>query len=259
MGTAAVALLLALGAPAQAGSVVTHSGSADPEAEGWTGIGNVDVEGWAEGVDDGGTAAWRIADTSTGNDQYAYYSYALSGEDLSGAWTATARARVEHTELDTTFKGVNFACSFAVADGSDLWRVDLLGSGSGPPDSDYGVWHWDSSTTPGQLVQLVSMNAGAGYHYFQLIYPGEGTSVDLYVDGIHAGEISADQAESSTQMSVAFGSANFWDEGTSYWNEVSFETGQHPVEPIPEPFSVATVAMAVCGLRVYYRRKRRAA
>jgi hypothetical protein len=31
------------------------------------------------------------------------------------------------------------------------------------------------------------------------------------------------------------------------------------IEPIPEPFSVATLAMAVCGLKIYYRRKRRTA
>ena len=244
-GFGALAAAMALLAPVHAATVAAHSGNANPLTEGWSrfpGDGSS-----SEGpVDDAGTPAWSISDSSTAGGSYLWYYETLpAAQDTlasSRGWTLDATLRVTApgaAPLGSTFIGfgtghTQYGLLIAASAAGDM-TLTAIDEGAGRDD-------WPSATIVG---------GATGYHDYRLVYDPASTSVDVFFDG--ALRIS-DWTSGPTNFLVG----PQWGMGASgYTGEADFASLR--VAVVPEPGTLALMLAALAGMMGASRARRRSA
>lgn len=246
-------LALGLAAPlANAAMIVSHSADANPmlESPAW-GAGGIlpgsPATGMAVlGVNDSGTKAWQITDTSpTDCLYYAYSSPSLVAAATTGSWTATAKMRVASNNSSH-----NYSASLYIFDGTYDVVLSLVGTAANEKDN--GLWYSSKDGTP---VQVYGFDTATAYHNYQFIYNAEQTDrYTVYIDGNNVGFIPRSNIPVFvTTPLIGFGAISGPGQGSSDWNKVMFETGQVmapfvPLPGAPEPASLGLLGLGVLGL-----------
>jgi hypothetical protein len=204
--------------------LMQHSGATDPINEGWVGTsgagpGSLPAGDVATGsIDDNGTAAWFVDDSSTRPYGMYLYYHEMDNSDvvdgLNRGWSMDVTLRVVDIP-DTVDASVLSAVSYnnhifslsfgSQADGDPIVR---LGRAGGP--------------------EYVLEGAGDGYHNYSLRYDPEHHNADLFVDGI---EVLSDFEGTSYSLSVSrlmWGSLSSFDTGHGNFSDVTFAIGTHP-------------------------------
>ncbi|HOW71890.1 MAG TPA: hypothetical protein PKY77_14920 [Phycisphaerae bacterium] len=217
-----VALWACLGASAicPAAVVMSHVGSSDPAAEGWT-FNDYTLVGGTVSPGDDSEPFWRIQANAAAAQRYLYDLASADVADPDG-WTYTVRVKVNAANMV-------FEASFGVIEGGDWWNLHLV---VGAPEQT-GVWVIDGNAAP--FERLSSVDPSAAYHTYQTVYDpsanGGAGGVTFYLDGISIGTRARGQGyQVPGMLRLDFGDNDRGDAPSdSQWSLVRFETGQHPL------------------------------
>lgn len=232
-----------------AGTVIEHSGSTDPQTEGWNlvslddGPGSIIVSGGLDPIDNS-TEHWSI---STSNQSRADYHGLLSTTDISTSdgWTAVARLRAELNPAPFPND-----VRLEVDDGQSRWQLVFVTSGL---TNSPGIFLNSPSST--SLVASVP-DLSSAYTTVRLALrrgsaadlPTSGLNSDDVVDVLYQGNVIGTFGRSdsfpSDGAAIRFGdNASIGSQSAqSRWNYVAFNTGYQ----IPEP-TTAFLAMLAFG------------
>ena len=210
-------------------SIIGHSGSSDPASQGFAADGEL---GNGSGVDDNGTAAWRI-DTGPAA-QELMYNYALTNQQIADANTNGYHLRTK-VRIDSANKSLDSDVMGLWAQvGDNWWLVRFTTDGDKNP-----TVHVHNNSDSHAV-------SGDGYHLYELRVDPGGSSADLFVDGSEAlsGLNSADNPGSVLRFGDGSGSAT----GTiSYYNQVQMQI-------VPEPTAITLLLLGLGSLVTLRRR-----
>jgi len=207
----------------QAAIVMQHSGSTDPFSEGWvhtTGEGAVTPAGdvTTGAVDDNGTAAWFVDDSSTRRHGMYMYLHNMDSVDvvdgLNKGWSMDVALRV--VDIPDT---VGFSVMSAVSYNNRIFSLSFGSQADGDPILRLGY-----AGGPEYVLE----GTGGGCHNYSLIYDPEQHNADLFVDGI---EVVSDYAGTAYSLSVnrlMWGSGSSADTGHGNFSAVTFAIGTYP-------------------------------
>lgn len=247
-------LALGLAAPLANAAIIiaSHSADTNPMLEGWGAggvlLGSAGVGITALSVNDSGTKAWQITDTSS-TDCLVYY-YMSSGltaaaADPKGSWTETAKMRVASND-----SAANYSAAMYIFDGTHDVALTFVGTAANSNDN--GLWYCSKNGTP---VLIHGFDTATAYHNYQFVYNSDQSDrYTVYIDGNNVGFIPKDNVPlyASTPL-IGFGALSGPGKGSSDWNSVTFETGQVlapfvPLPGVPEPASLGLLGVAALGL-----------
>jgi hypothetical protein len=163
--------------------VASHAGDTDPTTEGWTtfGPGSAVVVG---AVNDGGTLAWMVNDTSTATNTHLFYRQPLTSSQASDAdtngWILSTTLRV----LSSTRPQDSFSPSIYYYDGTTNWTV-----GFNVVSGDTVVQLVDGYNNFGNSVETTlgptyTIPGNSSYNRFELRFDPVSSTADLFVNGV---------------------------------------------------------------------------
>lgn len=233
-----LALILGLGASAQAVVVLNHTGTNDPDTEGWSGF-NTGLAGNVVAGDTDEEAHWGVfRAASNGATGYSGNVAAASFTDPSG-WTATWRVKaIETADL--------LGVALAVADGQDNWMFVLA-------DGDEGLANGIHQFQDGSgTAQISSIDPTDGYHWYQMLYNPGTDDVSAYIDGSFVTTLTRASAPNLALERIQFGGLQSGiGEADAHYAFAQLETGHRIV---PEPASFALIGIG--GLMLLKRRRK---
>lgn len=210
-----LALLLMSSLPVPAWELAQqHHGTNNPAAESW----NVGTSGSVatQGINDGGTPAWRMEDTGGG-----YLRYTMPGLDPDAyekAWRngtrITARLRLP-VAGDAVDEGCFLFTSVRLSDSEFLGFTVYFGTDAA---TNLLVYPYGEETV---------YTATPGYHDVVLQHIGGGTSMAVWVDGIKIAT-NVPPATTGPGSICSFGTLDDAT-GVTHWNSVRFEVDDRPV------------------------------
>ena len=212
-------------------TAISHTGSTNPAGEGWI-LKKVSDARWTEstGVDDGGTAAWYVSDTTADplSIQQAEYYEGAESIDLSGVATEgfgmTATLRADDSVANGFDERVALTPAIQIAiEDVQVWC--LLGIGL----DENGDTTYSLKGGYPYSAEMTGTITGSGYHDYELYYDPESDSIDFWVDG----EVEVtDYIATTTEAQAAelgdliqWGSFDALGVGGGYWADVAFEVG----------------------------------
>jgi hypothetical protein len=156
-----------------------HLGAADPASEAWLPYNGAAGVAFNGAIDDAGTPAWNVTDTSTASGSRAGWVRSLTAEQLveaaSGGSKMSGRLRVVNSG-DAPDGAVELSAFLNDKKGFVLW----LGSDAqGNPI----VGELAGTAAAGLSVGRTATLVGGGYHDYEIVYDANDASVDVYADG----------------------------------------------------------------------------
>ncbi len=155
-----------------------HSGSNNPTTEGWThnyGSGGGTTSG---AINDGGTAAWYVDDTSVSIHTWESYTQTVNSAQIADAslygWVLTANLR-----MISGTTGVHNSMHVLYRNGTTDWAMSFNTDSDGDPIIQFGDPYY------GTLFGSYTIEGGEGAnHTYSLVYDSVDESADLFVNGI---------------------------------------------------------------------------
>ncbi len=229
---------------------ITHSGSVNPQLEGWRAI---DIVASTQNeftlprpgvgpITDGNVDAWQI-DNPAGNtsDTSAYWATGLGGGNILNGnyWQFAAKAKAlpsdnstDNSRLNSAFRIMAFSRNYYGTQLGNYWMVTLQDI-----ESDGTRVRID-----GQTGNAVDVMVSDGYHWYDLIYD-PATGADFYIDGQLVQSNIAYTGTAPIGNRVEFGDLQQVNDGFGggNWASVYFAyDDDEPFSPIgvPEPASL---------------------
>jgi hypothetical protein len=207
--------------------VFQHSGSTDPVSEGWlpsSNLGSPVGDITAGPINDSGTQAWYVDDSSTAIGSTLFYGQSPTenqiNEAKSSGWVLSIQLRVVDApdSPDTSvfaayrYDNTDYHLAFgAEADGDPIVRLLTASNDTG--------------------IDYTLQNSGGGYHLYQLVYDPVASSADLFVDGVE--RLSDYTGYSlSTSPVVLWGGGASTSTGHGNYNSVQLDVIPEPASPI---------------------------
>jgi hypothetical protein len=246
LGVAAVSALSI--APATDASIVAqHEGSSDPLIEGWTTWGpgfSVSVGG----INDGGTPAWMVNDSSTAVNTFLFYRRPLTLAEATDAaaigWNLSTTIRVP----SSTRPEDSFSPAVHYYDGATNWTMGFnVDSGNTVVQLVNGYSNFANSveTTLGPKYTLTGNSI---YNKFELRFDPLSSTADLFINGVerisnYAGITDGNLFGPPGARHVQWGALSQTDSGHGNFNAVSFEINSAVV---PECTSLVIWSLLTC-------------
>ncbi|MDC0936775.1 hypothetical protein OAS39_10855 [Pirellulales bacterium] len=201
---------------------IRHVGDNDPLSEGWFDFqGDVPIANNGP-VDDAGTAAWNIHDSSTAGGSREAYTRSLTADQLAQAgaegWSFRGNLRV--LDVNESPQG---AIELSVFLDSDVGYILWFGAdAAGNPI----VGEFSGSASSGLAVGRTAVLDDAGYHDFEMAYdPGE-QSVDVFADGrLIINNMAPADLEGNVLNRILWGSNHSSGTGNANYALVNFHVG----------------------------------
>lgn len=215
--------------------IYTHSGSADPDTQGWT----QDFSGADEAGLTIPEAAWRISDKSTsgGFTQYRQVpSFSVTSDATTGGWELSLRLRVVRSFGGSTPDSGDGIFAGVILNGQ---AFEMLFRQSSVSDADTIV------TLGASSYELEGL--GDTYQDYLMVYDPTSMTADVFVNGVE--RISnINGVASVTADRVAFGASGTATTGSGDFASLVFST-------VPEPSTATLLGLAcVFGLTRRLRR-----
>ena len=235
-----VVFVAGLQGSAQAGLIVSHTGSSNPTGEGFT-LTVGDTQGAFSASTDWGLNDWQMAETAGQN--LDYYTHALSSTDLanmsSKGWTATFtmaedRPNTQGTwasdqEVDTPTR------NYVIAVGTDSNHLQSL---------------W---TVIGSSFTEVASGYSWAFHTYTLTAAANSTTVTLSVDGTSVGTWAGATGGGGTTGLFEFGRGS----EVAPTSTLNFAEASLATATVPEPAALTLLVTGMIALLAYAWRKRK--
>ena len=233
------AAAIALASPSRADLVASHVGDASPTTKGWTEF--LGTGGSAIGVNDGGTLAWSVSDSSSVGGSAAFYRQDVpAADDLEGAtngWLLSATLRLP--QADTT--SLHYSPSFSYDSGTAYWAIGFHLDNDG--DTRVRLFTTATGTvSSGHDFEVAGNNE---YNTFQLLFSPDEGDVDFFINGteVFSGFGGITFGPNVADAGITFGGISSLGTGTGNFAAVSFET-----DPVAIPEASSFVCFGLVSL-----------
>ncbi len=203
--------------------VVSHSGSADPNTQGWQAPAAAAGQSWQAGDQDIGAGNcadpcpfWRMVDAGQASGNLGTYVMNSFTTDAPGGWEYRSTVRVHPLNMGVA-ESPSYAKSFYLRfpDGGDTHEFGAR----------FGVdAEGDLQLQPSGSSEIFNIGATSLYHDIRIVFDPVSATADFIVDGVLLVEDSTGRVlVSGNERSVRFGSGDSSGTGRTHWHAVALE------------------------------------